>query len=98
MNKGRARWLAELKAEGKPIPWGRKKGGRNRSPAEREQAAWEKQCAREWRDGFHQSLDARKALRSQRRQERKSVAADAARRERFQAGGPFWTDEEWKAL
>ena len=25
-------------------------------------------------------------------------AADAARRKRFQAGGPFWTDEEWKAL
>jgi hypothetical protein len=98
MNEGRARWLAERKAEGKPIPWGRKKGGRNRSPEEREQAAWEKQCMREWRDGYHQSLDARKALRSQRREERKSAAADAARRERFQAGGPFWTDEEWKAL
>jgi len=98
MNEGRARWLAEWKAEGKPIPWGRKKGGRNRSPAERERAAWEKQCMREWRDGYHQSLDARKALRSQRREERKSAAADAARRKRFQAGGPFWTDEEWKAL
>jgi hypothetical protein len=45
MNEGRARWLAERKAEGKPIPWGRKKGGRNRSPKEREQAAWEKQRA-----------------------------------------------------
>ena len=98
MNEGRARWLAERKAEGKPIPWGRKKGGRNRSREEREQAAWEKQCAREWRDGFHQSRDARKALRSQRREERKSAAADAARRERFQAGGPFWTDEEWKNI
>jgi hypothetical protein len=98
MNEGRARWLADLKAEGKPIPWGRKKGGRNRSPAEREQAAWEKQCMREWRDGYHQSLDARKALRSQRREERKLAAADASRRERFQAGGPFWTDEEWNAL
>ena len=63
MNEGRARWLAKLKAEGKPIPWGRKKGGRNRSHEEREQEAWEKQCMREWRDGFHQSLDARKALR-----------------------------------
>jgi hypothetical protein len=98
MNEGRVRWLAELKAEGKPIPWGRKKGGRNRSPGEREQAAWEKRCAREWRDGFHQSRDAHKALRSQRREESKSAAADAARRERFQAGGPFWTEEEWKAL
>jgi hypothetical protein len=26
------------------------------------------------------------------------TAADAARLERFQAGGPFWTDEEWKNL
>jgi hypothetical protein len=98
MNEGRARWLAELKAEGKPIPWGRKKGGRNRSPAEREQATWEKQCAREWRDGSRRSRDARKVLRSLKRQERKSAAADAARRERFQAGGPFWTEEEWEAL
>src|SRR5271154_2678553 len=32
MNAGRARWLAKLKAEGKPVPCGRKKGGRNRSP------------------------------------------------------------------
>ena len=95
MNKGRARWLAKLKAEGKAIPWGRKKGGRNRSPEEREQAAWEKRCAREWREGFHISRDARRARQGQ---DRKSAAADAARRERFQAGGPFWTDEEWKAL
>jgi hypothetical protein len=95
MKEGRARWLAELKAEGKPVPFGRKKGGRNRSNEERAQAAWEQQCAREWRDAFHQSRSDRKAGR---RQERKSAAADAARLERFQAGGPFWTDEEWKAL
>jgi hypothetical protein len=95
MKDGRARWLAKLKAEGKPIPFGRKKGSRNRSPEEREQAAWEKQCAREWREGFHQSRDVRK---SQQRQERKSAAADTARLKRFQAGGPFWTDEEWEAL
>jgi hypothetical protein len=95
MNEGRARWLAELKAEGKPIPWGRKKGGRNRSPAERKQAAWENQCAREWREGFHLSRDARTARQCQ---DRKDAAADMARLERFHAGGPFWTDEEWEAL
>jgi hypothetical protein len=95
MKEGRARWLAELKAEGKPTPFGRKKGGRNRSPEERQQAAWEKQCACEWREGFHLSRDARRARQGQ---DRKSAAADAARLERFQAGGPFWTDEEWEAL
>lgn len=29
MKAGRTRWLAKLKSEGKPIPCGRKKGGRN---------------------------------------------------------------------
>jgi hypothetical protein len=42
MGAGRAKWLAELKAEGKPIPCGRKKRGRNRSPEERAQASYEK--------------------------------------------------------
>jgi hypothetical protein len=98
MKEGRARWLAKLKAEGKAIPWGRKKGGRNRSPEERAQAAWEKQCARELRTSVHQTRSDRKALRAQRRQERRDAAADAARLARFQAGGPFWTDEEWEAL
>jgi hypothetical protein len=47
MKEGRARWIAELKAEGKPIPFGRKKGGRNRSPEERAQAAYEESaCAK----------------------------------------------------
>jgi hypothetical protein len=98
MKEGRARWLAKLKAEGRPIPFGRKKGGRNRLPEEREQAVYEKQCAREWRTMVHQSQSARKASRAHRRQERESAAADAARLERFQAGGPFWTEEEWEAL
>jgi hypothetical protein len=98
LKAGRARWLAKLKAEGKPIPFGRKKGGRNRSIEEREQAAYEKQCMREWRNAFHQSRSARKAPRAQRRQERNNAAADAARLERFKAGGPFWTDEERKSL
>jgi hypothetical protein len=47
MKAGRARWLANLKTEGKPIPCGRKKGGHNRTREEREQAAWHVQCRRE---------------------------------------------------
>src|SRR6516165_6862108 len=35
MVEGRRRLLEKLKAEGKPVPWGRKKGGVNRSAAER---------------------------------------------------------------
>ena len=38
MKAGRARWLARLKSEGKPIPCGRRKGGVNRSAAERQLA------------------------------------------------------------
>jgi hypothetical protein len=45
MKAGRTRWLAHLRAEGKPIPCARKKGGRNRSIEERAQAAWERPCA-----------------------------------------------------
>src|SRR6516162_4700015 len=48
MKAGRARWLARLKSEGKPVPFGRKKGGHNRSIEERAQAAWERRCMREW--------------------------------------------------
>jgi hypothetical protein len=81
----------------KPVPFGRKKGGRNRSREEREQAAYEKKCAQEWRDAFHQNRKDRKSLRSRQRQERKSAIADAARMERFQAE-VHWTDEEWEAL
>jgi hypothetical protein len=76
MKEGRARWLAELKAEGKPIPFGRKKGGRNRSPQEREKAAYEEQCMREWRASVHQGRSDRKAPRAQPRQERSDAAAD----------------------
>jgi hypothetical protein len=95
MKAGRARWLAKLKSEGKPIPCGRKKGGRNRSTEERAQAAWEQQCMREWRDASRQNRSDRKTRRRQGR----TVAADLAmRRDRFNAGGPFWTNEEWESL
>jgi hypothetical protein len=40
----------------------------------------------------------RKALREQRRHERRVAADLALRRERFRAGLPFWTEEEWEKL
>jgi hypothetical protein len=46
LKAGRVRWLAKLRAEGKPIPGGRKKGGRNLPKDEREHAEYEKQCRR----------------------------------------------------
>jgi hypothetical protein len=68
MKAGRARWLAQLRAEGKPIPCGRKKGGHNRSIEEHAQAAWERQCMREWRDACRQNRSDRKKHRDQGRQ------------------------------
>jgi hypothetical protein len=76
MKTGRARWLAQLKAEGKPIPCGRKKGGHNRSIEERARAAWEKQCLREWRDASRQNRSERKKRRDQ---ERRAAADFSAR-------------------
>src|SRR5262245_56608760 len=38
MVEGRRRLLEKLKAEGKPVPWGRKRGGVNRSAADRQLA------------------------------------------------------------
>jgi hypothetical protein len=95
MKAGRARWLAKLKAEGKPVPFDRKKGGHNRSIEDRAQAAWERQCMREWREGSRQNRSDRK---TRRRQEREIAADLAMRRDRSNAGGQFWTDEEWKSL
>jgi hypothetical protein len=50
MVEGRRRLLERFKAEGKPVPWGRKKGGVNRSAAERELARATEQYARARRD------------------------------------------------
>ena len=61
MKAGRARWLAQLKSEGKPIPCGRKKGGRNLPAEEREQIACEKRRLREGRAVLHQIRAERKA-------------------------------------
>ena len=46
MVEGRRRLLEKLKAEGKPVPWGRKRGGVNRSAAERQLARATEQYAR----------------------------------------------------
>jgi hypothetical protein len=98
LKAGRARWLAKLKSEGKPVPCGRKKDGRNRSIEERAQAAWDRQCMRELRQTYRRIRTDRRTRRAKRRRERKMDADLAARRERFQAGGQFWTTEEWKTL
>jgi hypothetical protein len=46
MVEGRRRLLEKLKAEGKPVPWGRKRGGVNRSAAERQLARASKEYTR----------------------------------------------------
>ena len=102
MKTGRLRWLAKLKAEGKPAPCGRKKGGRNAPLEEREHAAYVRKCDRDFRRIVHRTRADRKARRAKRRQEREEDrrrAADHARRKaRMHAGLPYWTDEEWENL
>jgi hypothetical protein len=102
MVAGRRRWLAQLKAEGKKAPCGRKKGGRNAPLQERERAAYVRQCQREWRQLELKLRAERRARRAKRRQEREQdrlKADDHARRKaRMDAGGPYWTDEEWENL
>lgn len=49
LQAGRTRWLRRLRDEGSPIPFGRKRGGRNRPLEEREQIACEKRRRREAR-------------------------------------------------
>jgi hypothetical protein len=50
MVEGRRRLLERLKTEGKPVPWGRKRGGVNRSAAERRLARAIQEHARARRD------------------------------------------------
>jgi hypothetical protein len=100
MKAGRLRRLAELKSEGKPIPCGRKKGGRN-APLE-ERAAHVRECDRKYRDVVRRSRAERKARRAQRRQEREDarrrMEEHARRKARMEAGLPYWTEEEWEKL
>jgi hypothetical protein len=110
MQAGRRRWLAKLKAEGKPIPCGRKKGGRNAPREEREHAAYLREQDRIYRPTDPQVPAERKAgrrlersLRQAQRQyeieKARYQAADHARRcARVEAGLPYWTEEEWEKL
>jgi hypothetical protein len=102
MKGRRALWLARLKSEGKPIPFGRKKGGHNRPLEEREHDAYLRQCRRDSRRIKHQMRAARKARRSRERQEREEARRkmdDHARRKaRADAGLPYWTEEQWENL
>lgn len=99
LNAGRVRWIAKLKSENKPIPCGRKKGGRNLPAEEREQVAYEKQCHRVAREKLRQMRAERKARRVPERDEARIKAADHARRKaRFDTGGPYWTPDEWENL
>jgi hypothetical protein len=98
MKAGRVRWLAKLRAEGKPVPCGRKKGGRNRPAEVRERAAREAKWQRDCQRMAQRLRSTRKAHREQRRQERQVAADLALRRERFRAGLPFWIEEEWERL
>ena len=95
MKAGRARWLAKLKFEGKPIPFGRKKGGRNLPAEQREQLACEKRRRREGRAVLHQI---RAERRVQRKETRRRMADHSRRKARADAGLPYWTPEEWERL
>ena len=95
MKAGRARWLAQLKSEGKPIPFGRKKGGRNLPAEERDQAAYEKRCHREARLMLQRLRAERKA---QREEARRKMEEHARRKARADAGLPYWTEEELENL
>jgi hypothetical protein len=70
MVEGRRRLLEKLKAEGKPVPLGRKRGGANRSAAERQLERATEQYARARRD-----LEAflSQKFRQERRQSRQVV-------------------------
>jgi hypothetical protein len=76
MIEGRRRLLEKLKAEGKPAPWGRKRGGVNRSAAERQLARATKQHARAQRD-LKEFLS--QTFRRQRRQARQMVKGEVGR-------------------
>jgi hypothetical protein len=99
LKAGRARWLATLKSEGKPIPFGRKKGGRNLPAEEREQIAYEKRGLREGRLILQKLRAERKARRVREREEERRRMEDHARRKaRADAGLPHFTPEEWDNL
>jgi hypothetical protein len=96
MKAGRARWLAKLKSEGKPIPCGRKKGGRNTPLKEREHAAYVRECDRKFREVVYRTRAERKERRAQRRQEREDTCRRMEEYARRKARAD--ADEEWEKL
>jgi hypothetical protein len=98
MKAGRALWLAKLKSEGKPIPFGRKKGGHNRPQQEREHDAYVLQCRRDSRRMARLARAERKARRREREDARRRMEEHARRKARADAGLPYWTEEEWENL
>jgi hypothetical protein len=92
MAEGRRRWLAKLKAEGKPVPFGRKRGGKNRALDERAAAAHAREERRTLRRVEHQSRADKRARREARRQQREEQRELQHRHDAFQAGLPFWSD------
>jgi hypothetical protein len=101
MTAGRARWLAKLKSEGKPNPCGRKKGGRNLPPEEREQIACEKRRRREGRLMLQRVSGRTKGApypRAGGGASRKKMEDHARRKARADAGLPYWTPEELENL
>jgi hypothetical protein len=87
MVAGRKRWLAELKARGEPIPFGRKRGGKNRSREEIDQAHREAEGRRQWRLYRIRENAERKARRAKRRQE--GLAEPQRRHDAFPARQPW---------
>jgi hypothetical protein len=69
MMVGRARWIRNLRDEGRPIPCGRKKGGRNLPLEEREQVACDKRRRRQARHLLHRIRAERKSRRVREREE-----------------------------
>jgi hypothetical protein len=76
MVEGRRRLLERLEAEGKPVPWGRKRGGVNRSATERQLARAGKEHARAQRD-LKEFLSQK--FRRQRRQAREAIKREVER-------------------
>jgi hypothetical protein len=101
MVEGRRRLLETLKAEGKPVPWGRKPSGVNRSAAERQLAQASKQDARAQRD-LKEFLSHK--FRRQRSQARKIVKREVERllaeheEQRRSLGLPPLSHEEREAV
>jgi hypothetical protein len=93
MKAGRAKWLAELKAAGMPIPSGRKKGGHNAPKEEREHAAYVREIRRQARQF---DLVLRAERKAEREKARRKAEDHALRKARADAGGPYWTEEDYE--